>query len=70
MVEAILLPGAQKKAEFIFEHAAGVTADFGRAQKSPVWADVGGEVNIFFQSPFYRYFSIIEYRLRSTSVNS
>jgi len=33
------------KSKFIFEHAAGETADFGRAQKSPVRADVGGGVN-------------------------
>ena len=44
MVEAIILPGAQKKTPICFEHAAGVTDDYGGAQKSPVWADVGGGV--------------------------
>jgi hypothetical protein len=36
----------KRKLQFIFEHKAGVTADYGRAQKSPVWADVGGGVKI------------------------
>ena len=34
------------KTQFVFEHAAGVTADNGAAQKSPVWADVGRGVKI------------------------
>ncbi|MBQ5357417.1 MAG: hypothetical protein IIU57_04235, partial [Oscillospiraceae bacterium] len=37
-----IFPVLKMKTQFVFEHAAGVTADNGAAQKSPVWADVGG----------------------------
>jgi len=45
VIEVIHLSCAQEKTAIIFEHAAGVTADFSGAQKSTVWADVGGGVN-------------------------
>ena len=53
------------KPQFVFEHAAGVTADYGRAQKSPVWADVGGGV-LFFLICQLKIF--LDYRIRFKSL--